>query len=548
MRRTGRRHDIAPYGGARSPGRTLAGVAAVLAVTAGVLYGGFVLLAAGPDDPEVVAARGRFERFLDAWESGDARRAGRLTDRPADAESLIRSVMTNLGPSRTEITPGAGERTDRGAVAIPFTVRMTLPGAGRHAWDSTADLLRRGGTWKVEFRTPVIHPEMAPGQTLALKRRARAPILARDGRRLRSASLVGTVDPATGRGTSGLQARYDEQLVGSGGVPNRMVVVERASGRVVRALTTPRGPGGTPVRTTVDQRVQQAAADALRDVDGDAALVAIQPSSGHILAAANVPAGMNRALVGHYPPGSTFKVVTAAALLERGMRVSDRAACPRFAYANGQRFENQDRFVLPRGATLRDAFAKSCNTFFVRSRKKFSDSALHDTAGAFGVGGTWDVGAATFDGSVPVADGDNDKAASTIGQGRVQVSPLVMASIAATVKQGEFAQPVLVPGKVRHRHRATRRLAPEVVDGLRDMMRATVTYGAAAALRDVPGEPHAKTGTAEFGDGTPPRTHAWMIGYQGRQDLAWAVLLADGGSGSADAGPVAVRFLRNLDR
>jgi cell division protein FtsI/penicillin-binding protein 2 len=78
------------------------------------------------------------------------------------------------------------------------------------------------------------------------------------------------------------------------------------------------------------------------------------------------------------------------------------------------------------------------------------------------------------------------------------------------------------------------------------MMRATVTEGAGRALRDIPGEPHAKTGTAEFGTENPPRTHAWMIGYQGDRDLAWSVLLEDGGSGGADAGPIAAEFLQNL--
>ena len=80
------------------------------------------------------------------------------------------------------------------------------------------------------------------------------------------------------------------------------------------------------------------------------------------------------------------------------------------------------------------------------------------------------------------------------------------------------------------------------------MMRATVTEGAGSALKDIPGEPRAKTGTAEFGTETPPRTHAWMIGYESDRDLAWSVLLEDGGSGGSDAGPIAAKFLKNLVR
>lgn len=158
------------------------------------------------------------------------------------------------------------------------------------------------------------------------------------------------------------------------------------------------------------------------------------------------------------------------------------------------------------------------------------------------------MGTTTYDGSVPVTTSDNDKAAATIGQARVQTSPLVMASIAATVKNGAFSQPVLVPDAVKKKYTAPAELDAEVADQLRELMRATVTSGSARALRELPGHPHAKTGTAEFGTGKPPRTHAWMIGYQGDSDLAWAVLLEDGGSGGADAGPVAARFLRNLAR
>ncbi|MFB7273153.1 penicillin-binding transpeptidase domain-containing protein [Streptomyces sp. NPDC056244] len=537
--------DNSPYPRRRSPGRTVVSAVTVLAVTAGIGYWGYVSLVAGEDaDPQVVAATEEFEKFLAAWEASDARRAGLLTDTPANAESLIKSLMTNLKPSRTEISARTGERKTEGEVEIPFSVKMAVPGAGDYGWDSKAKVVRSGEKWKVEFHTETTHPDLVPGQTLALQTRDRAAVLDRNGDELRSASLVGMVDEGTGKGISGLEARYDKQLAGPG--PSRaVVVVDRQSLRVVKKLTG-RGSEGRPVRTTIDPAVQEAAADALTGLEKTAAIVAVDPSSGHVLAAANRPSGMNRALEGRYPPGSTFKVVTAAALLKQGMKPSDRADCPKFAEVNGQRFENQDQFVLPAGSTFRDSFARSCNTFFVNSRARLSESALHDTAQEFGIGGTWDVGTATYDGSVPVATSDNDKAAATIGQARVQASPLVMASIAATVKAGAFQQPVLVPDAVKKRYEAPARLDAGVVEALRGMMRATVTEGAGRALQGIPGEPHAKTGTAEFGTESPPRTHAWMIGYQGDRNLAWAVLLEDGGSGGSDAGPVAAKFLENL--
>ncbi|MET9290600.1 penicillin-binding transpeptidase domain-containing protein [Streptomyces sp. NPDC003077] len=542
--------DFAPPRRRRSRGRTIAATVAALAVTAGAGYWGYSTLIAGDgaDDPQVVNATKELRKFLDAWQAGDGKRAGRLTDTPANAESLITSVMTNLKPSKTEITTGDGKKTEaEGEVEVPFTVKMALPGAGNYTWESKAKVRENDDRWKVEFRTEMVHPRMVPGQTLALKSHERAAILDAKGGELQATSLIGVVDTATGKGTSGLQARYDRQLTGGDGAAKSVVVVDRQSGAVVKQLTGGAAKG-KPVRTTINPRVQQAAADALSEVKKNAAIVAVDPSTGNILAAANKPAGLNRALEGRYPPGSTFKVVTAAALLKKGMKPTDPAECPKFAYVDGQRFENQDQFVLPADSTFRDNFAHSCNTFFVNSRGRLSNTDLHDTAAAFGVGGTWDVGAVTYDGDVPVATSDNDKAASTIGQARVQASPLVMASIAATVKEGTFKQPVLVPEAVKKRHQATARLDTGVVESLRTMMRATVTEGAGKALRGLPGAPHAKTGTAEFGTETPPRTHAWMIGYQGDRNLAWSVLLEDGGSGGSDAGPVAAKFLRNLTR
>ncbi|MEU8540167.1 penicillin-binding transpeptidase domain-containing protein [Streptomyces sp. NPDC048717] len=534
-----------------------------LAVLGGGGYWGYTTLTGddgGSGDPEVEEAAKALTTFLDAWAAGDAKRAGSLTDTPDNAESLIKSVMTNLKPSKTLIEAGRGERKAEAGITFPFTVRMIIPGAGDYSWKSKATVLeakgakssgaagdqRAGGKWQVEFNTSMVNPAMVPGQTLALKSQERAAILDANGEELRAGSVVGVVDPKSGKGVSGLEGRYDKQLSGGAGHAKSVVVVDRDSGSVVKNLTGKGEAKGTPVRTTIDPRVQEAAAAALEGVEKNAAIVAIDPSNGHILAAANRPGGMNRALEGRYPPGSTFKVVTATALLQEGMKPSDRADCPKFAHVNGQQFENQDQFVLPAGSTFRDSFAHSCNTFFVNSRAKLPKEGLHDAAAAYGIGGNWDVGTITYDGSVPVSTSDNDKAASTIGQARVEASPLVMASIAATVKHGTFQQPVLVPDAVKKRYEAPTRLEQGVLDSLRDMMRATVTEGAGKALRGLSGEPHAKTGTAEFGSETPPRTHAWMIGYQGDRELAWSVLLEDGGSGGRDAGPIAAKFLRNL--
>ncbi|MFE9722132.1 penicillin-binding transpeptidase domain-containing protein [Streptomyces sp. NPDC005794] len=548
MARTDSRNSSAPP--PRRMRRPL-GIVVTLLLLAGGGYAVFDLVSGDghEEDAQVASAREPLAAFLAAWAGHDARKAASYTDTPDAAASLLTSVLTNLKPSRTTIDDGEGRREREGKVRFPFDVTMAVPGAGDVTWRSHAQVSDTTGTWKVEFTSPMVHPELEPGQTLALEGAGnRAQVLDAKGDPLRAESLVGTVDPASGKGASGLEARYDDVLSGGGKAGTSLVVADRQSGRAVKELTGTAPVEGRPVHTTIDPRVQEAAADALAGAEVHAAIVAIDTRNGHILAAANRPGGFNRALEGRYPPGSVFKVVTAAALLEGGMEAESPAPCPKFARVDGQRFENQKQFELPSGSTFADAFTQSCNTYFVDARDRLSDTDLRDTAQAFGIGGSWDVGTTTYDGSVPVTTSDNDKAAATIGQARIQASPLVMASVAATVKTGTFNQPVLVPDVVKKKYRAPAELDGGVARELRELMRATVTSGSAHALKDLPGQPHAKTGTAEFGSGTPPRTHAWMIGYQGDSDLAWAVLLEDGGSGGADAGPVAERFLRNLAR
>ncbi len=359
--------------------------------------------------------------------------------------------------------------------------------------------------------------------------------------------LVGGVDPDTGAGTSGLQERYDEQLAGTPAAA--VVIADRESGDAVETLhEQDGGEPGTPVETTLDAQVQQAAEAALEDLGRDGSIVAVQPSSGHVLAAADWPAdGFNRSFQGQLAPGSTFKVLTAAALLENGATTDDVLGCPQYVTVDGQRFENQDEFELGPGTTLREAITASCNTAFIDNLDRFEHDSLSRISESFGIGAVWDVGAVTFDGSVPVTESPNQLAGSLIGQDRVQASPLVMASVAATVADGTFRQPVLVPDAVEERHEAADDLGRDTVEALRSMMRDTVTDGSASALAGVPGDPHGKTGTAEFRDEDGElSTNAWMIGFLADRDLAFAVMLEDGGSGGTDAGPLAADFLNAL--
>ncbi|MQA73585.1 MAG: hypothetical protein GEU88_04410 [Solirubrobacterales bacterium] len=128
-----------------------------------------------------------------------------------------------------------------------------------------------------------------------------------------------------------------------------------------------------------------------------------------------------------------------------------------------------------------------------------------------------------------------------IGQGRILVSPLAMAGVAATVVDGRWHAPRVLAGDPRE---AGPPLPRGELDELRSMMRDVVTSGTGTALAGVAGEPIGKSGTAEYGSGDPPRTHAWFIA--GRDDVAVAVLVEDRPSGGEYAAPVAARFLDGL--
>jgi cell division protein FtsI/penicillin-binding protein 2 len=375
-------------------------------------------------------------------------------------------------------------------------------------------------------------------------------------------AVLGTVAPATAEtlknagptasptdlvGSSGLQVAHQRRLAGT--PAGKVLLVDRKTGDAVAPLHDFTGKPGKPLTTTLDLTVQETAEAALSPVVKPAALVAVQVSTGQILAAANGPGaqGQNLAFDGRYPPGSTFKVVTTAALLDAGVSPSDPVKCPETVTVQGKDFENQDTFALGT-VPFRTDFAQSCNTAFVGLRERLSSDTLPKVAAQFGLGGAWQVGLAAFSGSVPEPVGDVEKAAEMIGQGKVLVSPLAMASVAATVAAGEFHQPYLLddPGLLPDsaRFRPATQVSAAITKELRSLMREVVERGSGRALRDLPGDPGAKTGTAEFGRDRPPQTHAWMIGFRG--DIAFAVLLQGGGTGGKNAGPVAARFLDSL--
>jgi cell division protein FtsI/penicillin-binding protein 2 len=366
------------------------------------------------------------------------------------------------------------------------------------------------------------------------------PVTADDLKRLGAPYQTGDV---TGHG-NGLEAAFERQLAGSPSGEVRLVDKDGAEAKVLHRFA---GEDGKPLQTTLDPQLQRAGELALAPVGKPAALVAVKPSSGELLAVVNLPFnGYNRALLGRYPPGSTFKVVTAGALLSSGLRPADPVDCPKEVSIGGRRFGNFEDEVLGR-IPFSSAFAHSCNTAFVQqATKRLDGDELVAAAGRFGFGVEPAPGIAAVTSRVPPPSDQADLAAEAFGQGRVTASPLQMAMVAATVVQGRWRQPRLVTVGAETEGGGGESPDPldrQVAGTLRTLMRQVVTEGTAAPAK-LPGKVGGKTGTAEFGTGSPLPTHAWFIGFRG--DLAFSVVVEDGGVGGRVAAPVAARFLRGL--
>ncbi|MGV0788638.1 penicillin-binding transpeptidase domain-containing protein [Mycolicibacterium sp. XJ2] len=325
---------------------------------------------------------------------------------------------------------------------------------------------------------------------------------------------------------------------------------DEAAGWAVSAQTStgPRRVGGQDAKpvgdiaSTLDIAMLRAAEDALAPLPTPAALVAIQPSTGNLMAVAqNAPADAQGpiALTGLYPPGSTFKTVTVSAALQAGQVTPDSVvACPATENIEGRQIPNDDNFELGL-VPLHTAFARSCNTTMGRLAVNLPPDALTKAAAQLGLGIDYTApGMTTVTGKVPVADTAALRVEAGIGQGQVTASPFGMAMVAAALARGSAPAPTIVEGQPGRPDRTPDPVPTAVAEQVRSMMRETVTNGTATQLQDIPGM-LGKTGTAEYIDDT--HAHGWFVGIDG--DLALAVFVSDAGS-SAPAVDAAGRFLR----
>jgi Penicillin binding protein transpeptidase domain/NTF2-like N-terminal transpeptidase domain len=341
----------------------------------------------------------------------------------------------------------------------------------------------------------------------------------------------------------GLPALWQKTIDAAAGWSVRLVSTEgQNKGQPTDELISTQ-PGDTPpIRTTLDTRLQLLAQQAVATEPRPAVLVAISPSTGGILAAAqNAAANAQGAIAfsGAYPPGSTFKTITTAAALQAGLATPDTPEpCPGTVTIENRTIPNEDEFDLGT-VPLSTAFSHSCNTTMAALADKLPSDALPNMARLFGIGVDYVIpGLTTITGSVPNADTPAQKVENGIGQGTVTVSPFGLAVAEASLGHGSTITPTLVVGQQTTANTPPAPITPGIADSLRAMMAQTVADGTATALRDIPGL-GGKTGTAEFGDNT--HSHGWFAGIVG--DIAFATLVV-GGDTSAPAITVTGDFLR----
>ncbi|MFN8520006.1 MAG: penicillin-binding protein 2 [Chloroflexota bacterium] len=387
-------------------------------------------------------------------------------------------------------------------------------------------------------------------------------------------------------GTAGLERSYDAQLSGMDGLT--------AGGGALRKL---RDDPYRPVDLvlSVDARFQQMAARLLGDRRG--AVVAIEPSTGRILALVSTPGYdpaqladlgtaraylaqldadpdsplLDRATQGRYVPGSVFKLVTAVAALGSG------AVDPGTTYeeqpresvrglrVDGVRLRDAPRTVqLDHPLDFEEAMEVSSNVWFAHAALEAGPEAMVDAAERLRLDATLDLGLPMVAGQMNGGDGTLDGfgseaelASAGFGQGEVLVTPLHMALVAATIaNDGVMMAPSLVDrledddgrSVVRGPQTVGRVMSSEVADAITAAMTNAVEgeyAGPYAGGAKVPGVRTAgKSGTAELAPGETP--HSWFVGFAPAREprIAIAVVVENGGSGSSAAVPIGGRLMR----
>jgi penicillin-binding protein A len=504
--------------------------------------------------------------FVHAWERGDLRRMHELLSASSreryPIEHFRRAYRRAAATATlTILEAGDPEGLNDSEATVPVVLETRVFGSLR------GNLRLPVSGERVEWTPRLVFPELREGERLtrlSLPPR-RATLRSRDGKVIaegpadgRTSPLEGIADSIGGRmepqetaeerralyalgfppdwpvGQSGLEEAFEGRLRGR---PGGELV---AGGRV---LARAQPQAAKAIQTTIHTGLQEAAVVALAGRLGGVA--ALDPRSGEIRALAGI------AFSAPQPPGSTFKIVTTAAALERGLvKPSTEFPVETHAIIDGVELENANGESC--GGTFRNSFAHSCNSVFAPLGLRIGAPALVDAAERFG----WNADA-TILGEVPSTlppaaeiQTPLELASTAIGQFETLATPLQMASVAQVIAtRGVRYPPTLSAGG---RALGARVISRPVARTIGSMMVDVVAYGTGTAAA-IPGVRVAgKTGTAELedtrdpetGETLPPdptNTDAWFTAYAPAQRprIVVAVMLVRAGAGGATAAPAA---------
>jgi penicillin-binding protein A len=505
-------------------------------------------------------------QYTEAWERGDLGAMYELLtpdarDRTSREEFDRAHDSARVTATATGFDPGEPGETG-GGVRVPMAVDTRAFGRLEE------DLVLPMEDARIDWRPHLAFPGVPEGAELTRETRAppRARIAARDGRVIAEGPAEERTSPLGATGTSisgevgapetaaerrslaergfppgspiglnGLERALEPQVAGTPGGTLR-------AGDRTLANTSPK-PSGT-VRTTIAVNIQEAAVTALAGRFGG--IAALDPRTGEVRALAGV------AFSAPQPPGSTFKIVTAAAALEHGVvKPSDRFPVETKAVIDGVDLENANGESC--GGTFVESFAHSCNSVFGPLGVRLGAERLVEAAERFGFNEQPRLAGAQPSTIPPAAEIDTPLAvgSTAIGQGKVLATPLKLAEMAQVVAAGGLRyEPSLLP--VSGRPEGERVMPPEVARQLERMMIQVVRDGTGTAASLAPVAVAGKTGTAELEDttddeGAPEEadpgsdTDAWFTAYAParRPTIAVAVMFVRAGAGGETAAPAA---------
>lgn len=428
------------------------------------------------------------------------------------------------------------------------------------------------GEWRIALGSEHLFPshEDARGFSVEYKWPKRAPIVDREGRKIAlgpaegrrypfgtlAGTTVGHVGTLTKKdirggaigevgdlvGASGLEEAFQDRLAGE---PSSKVRLIDADGGSLAVVGRKDGVKPEKVKVSLDMEIQRRAEAAYSGIGG---AVVMDPSSGDILAAVDsstfdpnnyVGAAsvdpFNRALSGGYPPGSSMKVVTAAAALDTGTVTPTTTVTGPKEYQGVRNFESGEFGSIP----FSTAVKFSVNTAFAQVAQDLGSKRLTRYAEAFGFNHEPEMALEARTSSFPDPVGLGDLMWSSVGQAQVIATPLQMASVVATIANGgKRMEPRIDLSLPKDGVRVVSR---KTAGQLAEMMRAAVEGGTGTNARIAGVAVAGKTGTAEVDVDGERKNHAWFVCFApvGKAELAIAVVSEYGGIGGQVAAPMA---------